>query len=245
MSGEPNQPNQPKASETSTSPEEDQLEGSNEAPTEPRPRKRKRKTPQPRRAPKPVEPPIPMAVQGKPRSAFGYSSPSVCLPICPRNIILMLTLILQVLREALLATTTSSSAASVSESEKAVSPTLTAPSPATAFAEQAYHHYYGVRRAPANASICYRVNVIESHSQKRAVPQIVLDHEGDIRAAGYSYLTGMCSQLGRTVESVSIMTILGLERVVSDLDWDRVINRVNEDDLMMDGEVKILVRLLD
>lgn len=158
----------------------------------------------------------------------------------------MLTHILQVLRETLLATTaTNSSTASVSESEKTLSPTLTAPSPATAFAEQAYNYYHIVRRAPADASVRYRVNVIEARSQKRAIPQIVLGHEGGIREAGYSYLTGMCSRLSRTVDCVSIMTILGLERVSSDLDWDRVINRVHEDELMMDGEVKILVRLLD
>ncbi|KAL1911841.1 hypothetical protein Sste5344_002418 [Sporothrix stenoceras] len=207
--------NPPQAPEASTSPEEPQLQASNEAPKEPtppkepKPRKRKRETPQPKAAAKPVELPVPVPV----------------------------------LREALLATNASNSTTPASESDKAPSPTLTAPSPATAFAEPGF--YYVSKRAPMNASIRYRVNVIDGHAQRRAIPQINLCHDGDIRAAGYSHLTDMCHRLCREVDSVSIMTILGLERVCSDSDWDRVINRVNDDELLMDGEVKILVRLLD
>ncbi|KAL1897697.1 hypothetical protein Sste5346_004005 [Sporothrix stenoceras] len=220
--------NPPQAPEASTSPEEPQLQASNEAPKEPtppkepKPRKRKRETPQPKAAAKPVELPVPVPVH--PNAGLRYSSPSV-------------------LREALLATNASNSTTPASESDKAPSPTLTAPSPATAFAEPGF--YYVSKRAPMNASIRYRVNVIDGHAQRRAIPQINLCHDGDIRAAGYSHLTDMCHRLCREVDSVSIMTILGLERVCSDSDWDRVINRVNDDELLMDGEVKILVRLLD
>lgn len=127
--------------------------------------------------------------------------------------------------------------APVSEPEKASHPALKAPSPAAVAADLC-----PAKRPPADANIRYRVNIVDGRSQQRAVPQIVLGHEGAIRSAGYSYVTDLCAQLDQTVDTISMVTLLGLEQISSDVGWDRVVGRVH-DEMLMDGEVRILVCL--
>jgi hypothetical protein len=124
-----------------------------------------------------------------------------------------------------------------SGSDSASPSAVTAPSPAAAAAGLC-----PAKRTLADANIRYLVNVVHGRSHQRLVPQVVLRHEGAVRSAGYSHVMNVCTQLGRTVDTVSIMTMLGLERVTSNVSWDRVVGRVHKE-LLMDGEVRILVCL--
>ncbi|CAK7230106.1 hypothetical protein SCUCBS95973_007458 [Sporothrix curviconia] len=95
---------------------------------------------------------------------------------------------------------------------------------------------------PADAHFRYRINIVDGVPQERAIPQVVLAHEGAVRDAGYSYIVHMCAQLGQAVSSVSIVTLAGLERISCDLGWDQVVGQTYNH-LLMDSEIRVLVCL--
>ena len=102
------------------------------------------------------------------------------------------------------------------------------------------------RKPPAAANIRYIVNVVDRSAQ-RLIPQVVLGHDGPIQSAGYSHLAQQCARIlggqhGAASTCISIMTPLGLEKVSSDADWDRVVCRVHGD-VLMDHEVRVLISL--
>ncbi|KJR88730.1 uncharacterized protein SPSK_07111 [Sporothrix schenckii 1099-18] len=187
----------------------------------PKPRKRKRNTPQPRAESKPsVEPPTVNPPHPHPTINLEYSSP-------------------RVLRDDLLSSSANRDAPLISKSKKASPSPSAAPSPVTATPTIDLRPE---TRPPANANIRYHINIVDARSQQRVIPQIVLHHEDAIRNAGYSYVMDLCTQSGRTVDAVSIMTLLGLERITNDVNWDLVVSRVHGE-LLLDGEARVLVCL--
>ncbi|CAK7205561.1 hypothetical protein SEUCBS139899_008338 [Sporothrix eucalyptigena] len=192
---------------------------------QPRPQKRKRR--QKKAAPAQAAPQQPLPAPLPSRPIFAYCSPRVIRDNLLNN---------TVNKENTPVDNTDTPTDSVEASEASAPPSK-APSPAAAAAD-----LLPARRPPADAVLHYRVNVVDRTSQQRIVPQIVLAHEGAVRDAGYSYVVNLCAQLDQTVDTVSIVTLLGLERVGSDVGWDRVVGRVH-DELLMDGEVRVLVCL--
>lgn len=95
-------------------------------------------------------------------------------------------------------------------------------------------------KAPDDAAIRYFVNI--TRGCQRVLPQLVLGHTECMRAAGYSSLTDRCVAMGCEVASVAVCTLLGLEEVSNDQDWDRAVCRVHEA-MLMDDEVRVLVCL--
>ncbi|CAK7228040.1 hypothetical protein SBRCBS47491_006769 [Sporothrix bragantina] len=93
---------------------------------------------------------------------------------------------------------------------------------------------------PANAILRYRVNIVDNASQERTIPQVVLAHEGPVRDAGFSHIVDMCARLGKAIDSVSIVTIKGLECVSDDIAWDRVVGQTYNQ-VLMDAEIRVLV----
>ncbi|ERT01524.1 hypothetical protein HMPREF1624_02775 [Sporothrix schenckii ATCC 58251] len=160
------------------------------------------------------------------RRWFGRDS-----PLEPRS--------MHVLRDDLLSSSANRDAPLISKSKKASPSPSAAPSPVTATPTIDLRPE---TRPPANANIRYHINIVDARSQQRVIPQIVLHHEDAIRNAGYSYVMDLCTQSGRTVDAVSIMTLLGLERITNDVNWDLVVSRVHGE-LLLDGEARVLVCL--
>ncbi len=97
------------------------------------------------------------------------------------------------------------------------------------------------RCPPADAKIRYLVNVIRSSpGSERVIPQVVLGHDGAMRTAGFAHIVRHCAGLRRHVVALSVVTLLGLERVDSDASWDRAVGRVHGE-MLFDGEVRVLV----
>ncbi|CAK7274330.1 hypothetical protein SEPCBS57363_006110 [Sporothrix epigloea] len=184
------------------------------------PRKRRRKSKE--SASSAMIPSLPLPTPGPPRPLFTYSSPRVI-----RDNLLLGTD--PGSNGALLGSKAGSGCVELAE------PCATFPPPSITVADTC-----PARPPPFDAVLRYRINLVDRVSQERTIPQIVLFHSGAVRDEGYSYIVEMCTQRGQIVDSVSIVTMLGLERVNSNNSWDRVVGRTY-DQLLMDGEVRVLV----
>ncbi|EFX00440.1 hypothetical protein CMQ_7442 [Grosmannia clavigera kw1407] len=97
-----------------------------------------------------------------------------------------------------------------------------------------------IAKAPDDATIRYFINI--TRGCERVLPRLVLGHTDWMRTAGYSFLTSRCTAMGYEVASVAVCTLLGLEEVGNDREWDRAVCRVHEA-MLMDDEVRVLVNL--